>query len=199
MSSSYLIHDMVRVCPQTGEVLEEQARIRSLAELAEVSSNPVSPRNAYVSFQLIVRLDDAGPSAIRFEADPLRGEQGEIGAGEFVFYAQWYHRVQGRYYPDALVPLDGGDAGPRTLAAISAANDVEGQAYVAVWVDLFVPAGVHAGDYRGAVRVTTGERDRYARDSAARASDGRAGRIAGDRRPEQLRRQPVAPDRQPEA
>ncbi|MDI4648251.1 glycoside hydrolase domain-containing protein [Cohnella hashimotonis] len=156
MSSSYLIHDMVRVCPQTGEVLEEQARAGSLAELAEVSSNPASPRNAYLSFQLIVRLDDAGPSAIRFEVDPLRGEHDEIGAGEFVFFAQWYHRVKGRYYPDALVPLDGGDAGPRTLSAISAANEVEGQAYAAVWVDLFVPAGVRPGDYRGALRATTG-------------------------------------------
>lgn len=154
MSSSYLIHDLIRICPQTGAALEEESRTRSLPEPGAPFGELTTPRNAYVSFQIVVKLGDAGAQGLRIEAEALKGEQGEIGAGEFEWYAQWYHRIKGRYYPDALVPLDQEGDGPRSLSQVVARNGVENQAYAAVWVDLFVPSAAQAGRYRGALRVT---------------------------------------------
>lgn len=157
MKNSYLIHDLIRICPQSGQVLEEQARVRTLAELAEQPLNLISPRNAYVSFQLIVRLGRGTVSNILIEADTVTGEQDAIAAREFDFYTEWYHYVEDRYYPDALVPLAAGDSEALSLAAVTKRNAIPEQAYAAVWVDLFVPANIRAGDYRGAIRVRTGD------------------------------------------
>jgi hypothetical protein len=156
MNNSFLIHDMIRICPQTGQVLEEQSRIRSLTDLVEGSMDLVSPRNAYVSFQIIVRLEGTALSEMQIKAEAVKGEYGEIASGEFVFYAEWYHRVKDRYYPDALVPLADGSSQALSLAEVTKLNDVPDQVFAAVWVDLFIPADVRAGDYYGAIHVSTG-------------------------------------------
>jgi len=154
MSNSYLIRDMIRICPQTGDVLEEESKIRSSGELRRETLELVSPRNAYVSFQIVLRLDDAAGADARIHAEPLRGEQGELAPDAFTYFAEWYHVIKERYYPDALVPLSEGDAPARTLPAIVARNAVPNQAYAAIWVDLFLPAAIGAGIYRGAIHVT---------------------------------------------
>lgn len=154
MKNSYLLPDMIRICPQTGDVLEQHARIRTLAELSEASASLVSPRNAYVSFQIAVRLDGALDHSFSVRADALSGDGGEVPAEEFTFYAEWYHRIQGKYYPDALVPLAIEEPVERTFASITHRNAVPDQAYAVLWVDLFIPAGVRAGEYAGAIHVT---------------------------------------------
>lgn len=155
MNNSYFIHDRLRICPQTGQVLEEGARVRSLSELQEASADLVSPRNAYVSFQVIVPLGEAGVPEMRFKAEAVKGEHDEIPPVEFVFYAEWFHQVQGRYYPDALVPLAEGSSPTRSFAAITTLNAVPGQRFAVVWVDLFIPADIRAGQYRGSIQVTS--------------------------------------------
>ncbi|MDF2648033.1 MAG: hypothetical protein K0Q73_3838 [Paenibacillus sp.] len=150
MKNSYLIPDMFRICPQTGEVLEEQARLRTVTDWPDEASDMVSPRNAYISFQVIVRLGSADLSEIRIEADVVAGQHDRIACEEFVYFTQWYHKVKGRYYLDALVPL--GDEA-QSFAAVSRRNAVPSQAFAAVWVDLFIPADTQAGDYLGAIRV----------------------------------------------
>ncbi|MHA6484675.1 hypothetical protein ACX1C1_22530 [Paenibacillus sp. strain BS8-2] len=157
MKNSYLLPDMIRICPQTGDVLEQHARIRSLADLSEASASLVSPRNAYVSFQIALRLDGAPDSSFSVRADALSGERGAIPGEEFTFYAEWYHRVQGKYYPDALVPLAIEEPEARTLASITQRNAVPDQAFAVLWVDLFIPSDVHAGEYTGAIHVTAGD------------------------------------------
>ncbi|WJH37056.1 DUF4091 domain-containing protein [Paenibacillus sp. CC-CFT747] len=156
MSNCYLIHDMIRICPQTGEVLEQEARVRSLEGLKQDSLALISPRNAYVSFQIILRLDGGSIGDVRIRSEAVQGEYGEIPAAEFSFYSQWFHRIQGRYYPDALVPLEEGPSSRLTLAAVTGLNAIEGQTYAAVWVDLFIPEGIRPGDYEGRLHVTTG-------------------------------------------
>jgi len=156
MADSMLIHNMIRICPQSGDVLEEEARIRALAELRETPLALTSPRNAYVSFQIIVDLNGGHAADLSIEAEPLQGDRDAIAAAEYTFYAQWYHHIDGKYYPDALVPLTEGGASVRTLGEVTGLNAVPGQAYAACWVDLFVPADIHPGEYKGAVRVRTG-------------------------------------------
>ncbi|WP_219639681.1 glycoside hydrolase domain-containing protein [Cohnella sp. CFH 77786] len=156
MMNSFLIPDRIRICPQTGDVLEPQARIRSLADLTETSASLVSPRNAYVSFQIAVRVDGMANLPFSVRADALQGERGEIAGDAFSFYAEWYHRVQGRYYPDALVPLAAEAPEERTLASITSRNAVPDQAFAVLWVDLFIPPDIRPGDYTGAIHVTAG-------------------------------------------
>ncbi|WP_135550223.1 glycoside hydrolase domain-containing protein [Paenibacillus cymbidii] len=156
MSNSYLIHDMIRICPQTGEVLEKEARVGSPGELRKNPQALLSPRNAYVSFQIILRLGGGSIEDIRIQAESVKGERGEIPAAEFTFYTQWFHRIQGRYCPDALVPLEEGQSSRLSLASVTGMNAIEGQSYAAVWADLFVPRDVKPGDYHGTLRVTTG-------------------------------------------
>jgi hypothetical protein len=156
MNNSYLLHDMIRICPQTGQVLEEEARSRSLAEWNEATLNLISPRNAYVSFQVVVRLEGASAAELQVKADPVKGGHDEISPDEFTYYVEWYHQVKGRYYPDALVPLAGNGAKPLSIARVTKLNAIPNQAYAAVWVDLFVPAGIRTGDYEGTIRVTAG-------------------------------------------
>ncbi|HZG58841.1 hypothetical protein [Paenibacillus sp.] len=158
MKNSYLIPDTIRICPQTGDVLEAQARIRSLADLTEASASLVSPRNAYVSFQIAVRLEGMTGSSFRIRADAMKGTHDVIAGSEFAFYAEWYHRVKGRYYPDALVPLAVDAPEERTLASITLRNAVPDRSFAVLWVDLFVPAAIRAGEYAGAIHVTIGDR-----------------------------------------
>src|SRR4051794_22407214 len=103
MKNSLVIHDMIRICPQTGKVLEEQARHQSLSDLQEAALILVSPRNGYVSFQVIIALDESQASNVYIKAEALKGELNEISAAEYTLYAQWYHKVNEQYYPDALV------------------------------------------------------------------------------------------------
>jgi hypothetical protein len=156
MKNSLLIHDMIRICPQTGEVLEEQARHKSVSELQAGSLTLVSPRNGYVSFQVIIRLKDAAASNIHITAEALKGELSEISAAEYSLYAQWYHLVKNRYYPDALVPLTEAGSPVRTLASVTEQNAVPEQEYSAVWIDLFIPSDILPGEYQGTVRVQVG-------------------------------------------
>jgi hypothetical protein len=147
---------MIRICPQTGEVLEAETKARAPGEGSGAPLELVTPRNAYASFQLALRLDGSDLANVRIYADPLRGERDELGPDAFSFYVEWYHVINGRYYPDALVPLSEGNAPLRTLQAITARNAVPNQAYAAIWVDVFLPAGIGAGEYRGAIHVERG-------------------------------------------
>jgi hypothetical protein len=156
MKNSLLIHDMIRICPQTGEVLEEQARHRSLSDLQENALVLVSPRNGYISFQIIIALADSQASDVHIKAEALKGDLDVFSAADYSIYAQWYHQVKGRYYPDALVPLTGDGSPVRTLASVTKQNTVPGQSFTAVWVDLFIPANIRPGEYQGILNVQVG-------------------------------------------
>jgi hypothetical protein len=154
MRTSWLIHDMIRICPQSGRVIEQDSRLRSVFETEGVPLRLTSPRNAYVSFQAVFELGDAGTApTVVFE--DLTGETDRIGREEYVSYLQWYHEMEGRYIPDALVPwLQAHSAPDRSFPELVRLNAVPDQRFGALWIDLFVPKAIKPGQYKGGIAIT---------------------------------------------
>lgn len=166
MTISRLIHDMIRICPQSGEVIEYEGGSRSMTVFSQETLQLVSPRNAYVSFQLIVPYTQEVMQAFDIVPGSLVGEQGEIAAGEYALYVQWYHRIQGRYIPDALIPWKAGSTSERPLASVAERNAVPDQNFAALWLDLFIPADTPPGSYTGHLEIVMGT-ERFERCSVA--------------------------------
>lgn len=150
---------MIRICPQTGDVIEQEARQKSIRETPSESPLSLSsPRNAYVSFQVVVMSTASAAFAPTLSVEDLKSVRGQrIDREEFQCYVQWYHVIQGKYVPDALVPLGTKKAPARsTMDEVMRLNSVPDQKYAAVWVDLFVPGTIDPGIYRGALTVRNG-------------------------------------------
>ncbi len=113
-------------------------------------------RNGAVSFQLSV-----GPlgktAAVSLKPGTLRGPGGsKIGAMAFDVFAEWYHRIGERWYPDALVPQEvSGGATARLRKQMGLKNS----RFAAFWVDLFVPADSRPGSYSGKLKIKVGRQD----------------------------------------
>ncbi len=156
MRNSWLIHDMIRICPQTGNVLETEV-VHNLKETPEIESlHLISPRNAYVSFQIIVQLNKGDSKEVDFYPEALRSEEDVISASEYNLFVQWYHWVEGNYVPDGLVPWKSGSTINNPFSMPTKLNAIQDQAYGAIWVDLFVPPDVKPGAYRGTLFVKNG-------------------------------------------
>ncbi len=111
-------------------------------------------RNAFVSFQLSV-----GPIGrngnVRVVPAPLRHESGaSLSADNMDVYVQWYHNLQGKWYPEICVPQDVTDGATERLRRL---NRLPANGFVGFWVDIFIPPDAPAGSYQGALRVTTGK------------------------------------------
>jgi hypothetical protein len=154
---SWLVHDMIRICPQTGKMLEKEAELKSIADVKDEVYFTVSPRNAYVSFQIVMQVDGVNAEEIDVNLGALEGRDDQISSSMYAMFVEWYHQIQGDYIPDALVPWGEGCTSPHPLSFAIRHNQVPDQAYSAVWVDLFIPSEVKPGEYRGFVFVKCGE------------------------------------------
>jgi hypothetical protein len=111
-------------------------------------------RGAAVSFQLLVGPVKGGREAL---AGPggLSGPGGaRIPASQFDVFVEWYHRIDGKWWPDALVPQD--LTGGSTPALRRQMDLPKSAPFAGFWVDLFVPAGARPGAYTGSVAVRSG-------------------------------------------
>ncbi|MHC4915687.1 MAG: hypothetical protein ACYTGB_09360 [Planctomycetota bacterium] len=110
-------------------------------------------RNAAVSFQLLI-----GPvkrnAAVTVRPGRLKGPGGAgIGPRAFDVYVEWYHRIDGKWYPDALVPQEvTGGSTPAFRKNVGLKNPL----FAGFWVDLHVPADARPGAYAGGIKVTVG-------------------------------------------
>jgi len=137
-------------------------------------------RNEYEPFQVIVRAEGETLERVTLEASPLESSTGAtIESTCITFFREHYvylrrpsHRctTSPGLYPDALIPfvspIDGKDPKPRNRG-----TNPSGAKYDAVpctihpsfnqpfWVDVFVPPGTAAGQYRGTVTINAGGRE----------------------------------------
>jgi hypothetical protein len=126
-------------------------------------------RNEWRGFQILVRSKMA-LRGIRIEAGDLVGPGGAVLASSQsrLFRQHQFHLTAPSYrnsffrpgwYPDALIPA----SHPMTGHPLSAARfvampfDLPADQTHGFWVDLYVPAGTKAGDYRGTYRVRSAE------------------------------------------
>jgi hypothetical protein len=125
-------------------------------------------RNEFVTAQLGLRAEEAGEKALSFEWTALKDARGEIarehltlfrGAEIAVDHGQKVDAAKDKArarafgsFPDALVPLvarDGTNVANRIVP--------EKDKTIPFWVDIFIPAGTPAGEYRGAIALKSGE------------------------------------------
>lgn len=141
--------EFVRLSPVDGSALDGEGE--------EGQSPPVrlvAGRNEVASCQLLV-----GPvkrdHAVTVAGRGLKGPgKARVAPGAWDVLVQWYHRIDGAWYPDALIPhgvVDG------STADLRKENGVRKQRFAGFWLDLFVPADAKPGDYGGKITVTAGD------------------------------------------
>ena len=119
-------------------------------------------RNEWVSFQILVR-SDAPVRGIRIAPGALRGPaDAVVPASQTRLYRQHQLHIEHEtyrnetfkpdWYPDPLIPYREASGANPTLRAMP--FDLPAGETHGFWVDIDVPTGVPAGQYRGTYRVT---------------------------------------------
>ena len=117
-------------------------------------------RNEYIAFQLMITAEDTDLNGVDVSASELKAQEASITVQNIEFFREHYLHVTEPstamyglqsttgpgWYPDPLVPLDAPNGG--------SPFDVEDGMNQGVWVDIYVPEGIPAGIYNGAVTVT---------------------------------------------
>jgi len=134
-----------------------------------------SPRNGYVSFQLVAELQKGqegkrgkGKTAgagNRFPISPptpltvpytldLAWAPGQGGIQTDV-YREWFHHLESdkSYCPDALIPIQL----PYSSRLPEPDNRISGQTAQAFWVDIWIPSSAQPGLYRGRAALKAGQ------------------------------------------
>ena len=158
-------HSLQRIMPQNQVRGEEVARIQAA-------------RNEYEAFQIAIIAEDEKLKEVRVEMSDLQGDEAGIGRENIVLYREEYVVIRHSsprtseppgLYPDALLPLKNPITGepiePLRLADGQQGRQLVGAKYSAVsieifpgrnrviWVDVYVPKGTPAGQYRGVFRA----------------------------------------------
>ncbi len=145
----YLIPDYCRIDGETGDFAEQE--FRGDFEKLDSGIALVSARNQMVSFQIVAERE--GEEELRdfsVEFTPLTGKNGEI-APDYELFIEWFHRVEGAFVPDMLLPYG------RCSLDFRVPLEREyhaGQKAGALWVDLFVPESAQKGRYEGKLTVS---------------------------------------------
>jgi hypothetical protein len=131
-------------------------------------------RGEYESFQVAIQAPSGGLTNVNFSVSKLVGPQGAVlSRTNLILYREWYVTVKHhsptyngppnlpitkvQTFPDALIPfLDPATGKPPVKGKFSAVPfDLVAGRNAAIWVDVFVPRGTAAGQYRGTFAVTS--------------------------------------------
>lgn len=106
------------------------------------TANIRAARNEYEAFQIVLRAGSTSISSVSVSASNIVSANGSIPASNVTVYVPHYVNLPaaGKEYPDALPPY----RSPFNLAA--------GQTQP-LWVDVYVPKNVPAGDYNGTITI----------------------------------------------
>ena len=124
------------------------------------SAEIVAARNEYEPLRVIIHAGGQALADVRVEAGALTGPAGRIEAGNVKLFREHYiHVFQPSYrseaptgwYPDALIPIAGGDPAAKYPAM---PMRVEPGTNQGVWVDVYVPRNTAPGEYSGTITVT---------------------------------------------
>lgn len=128
--------------------LPEWARTDPFGEIVQVDKGegPVwqdavrieAARGSYVSVQLVVTGGQTISVRLPFSTE---------------IYREWFHRntVDGKFYPDALVPVDS----PRDVRVTAMENAIPGQTARVFWVDVWIPSDAKPGLYQGSAAASS--------------------------------------------
>jgi len=110
-----------------------------------------SARNQYVSFQMMFDARDEGfLNNVELSFGDLTCGANTVAA-DYEVYIEWFHRVNGKYMPDLLIPYKKSDLKFKLPLDDNYLADLK---IGVLWIDLFVPDTAAPGNYSGTADVT---------------------------------------------
>jgi hypothetical protein len=142
--------EFVRLDPLEGAALDGENQAPDAPPVRLVAA-----RGAAVSFQLLVGPLKGGREALVGPGGLSGPGEARIPSTQFDVFVEWYHRIDEKWWPDALVPQDlSGGSTP----ALRRQMDLPGAArFAGFWLDLHVPADAKPGAYTGSIAVRSGD------------------------------------------
>ncbi len=114
-------------------------------------------RGQYVSFQIALEPSGGTLDSLELLPSPLMSGSGSsLPEGNYSFFTEWFHRVEGKLIPDLLLPWE--DAAGNFRIPLDG-HYLPDQRAGAVWVDLWIPDTAAPGDYEGALLVRAGDKE----------------------------------------
>ena len=165
-ASVWVIDDTDKVHPITGNLLSEGGEVydgRTQSQDHHRRSNAIwdaesrtvkllGGRNEFVSFQLVIEKGHDDLHKVFVNATDLLGSRERISADSNVrLFKELYMRLDGTWYPDALLPFEIAGATPFELP--DGSSPVRGQRVQPVWVDIYIPRGLPPDTYTGQLTV----------------------------------------------
>lgn len=134
--------------------------LRSTAPGEATVAEIVAARNEYEPLRVIVRAGSQELTNVRVEASALSGPAGQIAAANVALFREHYIDVfepsrrssaPAGWYPDALIPLVGGDPAAKYPGMPVRVQAATNQGF---WVDVYIPREAAPGKYSGTITVT---------------------------------------------
>lgn len=144
----YLIEDFFRIDGITGDVIEKEFQDDLKKYYQSICLE--GGRNEYLSFQVILQTENETIDKMEIDFSDLNGEE-TISKAQYKVFIEWFHQVNGKYVPDALVPLKETNLDFKVPLDNEYLKD---QKVGALWIDLFIPEEVLPGDYSGNIIVS---------------------------------------------
>ncbi len=151
----YLLKEYFRIDCMTGNPIEQEFSDDFIKY--ENSMELECGRNQYVSFQIAFDSEGEEITKADVEFSDLKGENYSICKEEYSIYIEWFHKMDGRYVPDALIPIEWNTAKFRVPQD---EKYLKGQRVGVLWVDLFIPGDAPPGEYCGKLAVSAGALDK---------------------------------------
>jgi hypothetical protein len=162
----WAIDDTDKVHPITGNLLSEGLETykgRQPSHGAYRKNNSVwnsstktiklfSGRNEFIAFQVVIERGREDLHQVFVNVSDLLGSEERISADHNVrLFKQLYVRLNGDWYPDALVPFEIAGTTPFELADHT--GPLPEQKVQSVWFDIYVPHDLPVGAYTGQITI----------------------------------------------
>ena len=153
----YLIKDYYRIDGVSGELVEKD--FQEGFQKFDSQIHVTSAKNQFVSFQIIFDAEGQRLDSMSVDFSDLKGPSC-ISSKEYKAFIEWYHNIEGSFVPDMLVPLNETQLEFKIPLSEKYLKD---QKVGALWVDLFVPREIEAGEYTGSISVSAdGQKKEFA-------------------------------------
>jgi hypothetical protein len=134
--------------------------LRSTESGEAKSAEIVAARNEYEPLRVIIRAGAQALTNVRVEAGALTGPAGQIESRNVALFREHYIHVfqpsrrskaPAGWYPDALIPIAGGEhSAEHSPMAVNVGPGVN----QGIWVDVYIPRDAAPGEYSGTITVT---------------------------------------------
>jgi hypothetical protein len=137
-----------------------QQVLRSTEPGGAKSAEIVAARNEYEPLRVIIHAGAKALANVRVEAGNLTGSAGQIEARNVALFREHYINVfkpsprsqaPTGWYPDALIPMAGGDPAAKYPPLPVSIEPGTNQGF---WADVYVPRDTAPGEYSGTINVT---------------------------------------------